>query len=140
MKAYEFAALVEGGDTTFKETLSLESGIYDGHGATLTLMDGIVIEGNGVTLKNFTICGSITVNGNDFTLENCSVTSEDTAIIVHGEHFICKHNKVGGGSTSIALLDGSRYCLVANNILDGDISVENSFNSSILFTILFHLL
>ena len=139
MKAYEFAALIEGGDTTFKNTLSLEGGIYDGHGATLTLMDGIVIEGEGVTLKNFNIAGCITVNGDDFTLENCSVLSEDTAITVQGSHFICRHNKIKGSALSISLSCGSRYCLVANNTFEGDISIEKSFNSAVLFNEAFNI-
>ena len=139
MKAYEFAALIEGGDTTFKDSLSLEGGIYDGHGATLTLKNGLCIDGDGVTLKNFTVKGNISVNGSYFTLEDCTVISSETAIEVFGSHFICKNNTVKGAQTSLSLQAGSRFCLVANNRFDGDVCLDKSFNSVLLFNEVFNI-
>lgn len=139
MKAYEFAALIEGGDTTFKDSLSLEGGIYDGHGATLTLENGLVIDVDDVTLKNFTVKGDIAVNGSYFTLEDCTVISSETAISVRGSHFTCKSNTVTGAQISLSLQEGSRSCLIANNRFDGDVCIDNSFNTVLLLNEIFNI-
>ncbi len=132
MKKQELEKMINSGETRFTSTLSLKSGVYDGQGATLTLDAGLSVMENNITLKNFTLIGNISIMGANFTLENCTVRACGNAITSSGEGFIAKFNKIEGADVSIALEGGSYNSMIAQNELDGDITVCDSFNCSII--------
>ncbi len=124
--------MIKGGGARFSDTLMLDSGSYDGEGAALTLDGGLSVMKDNITLKNFTLIGNISVLGANFTLENCTVRAKGNAITSSGEGFIAKGNRIEGADVSIALEGGSYNALVAQNICDGDITVSDGFNCSII--------
>ncbi len=132
MKKQVFFDSVQNGDNHFSSPLSLESGFYDGRGAILKLDGGMSIMQDNITLKNFVIHGNISVIGANFTIVDCTVRASGTAILSCGEGFIAKNNKIEGAKTAIALEGGAYNSLIAQNEADGDITVTDAFNSSVL--------
>lgn len=124
--------MIAKGETHLSSPVLLESGVYDGQGATLTLDGGISVMQNDITIKNFTLLGNISVMGANFTLENCTVKAKGTAILSCGEGVIIRDNKIEGAEISIALEGGSYNALVAKNSVDGDISISDGFNCSVV--------
>ena len=132
MKAQEFNELISQGKTTFSSPLSLESGLYDGQGATLNLDGGLTLMSDNITIKNFTINGNITVLGKNCAVLACEINTSLTAIISSGEGFIARGNKIRGCRTAIALEGGSYNSLVAENECEGKITLRDGYNSAIL--------
>ncbi len=132
MKKQEFFDMITDGSARFTAALMLDGGYYDGNGAILTLDGGLSVMNDDITLKNFTLIGNISVLGANFTLESCTVRAKGNAITSSGEGFIAKGNKIEGADVSIALEGSSYNALVAQNTCDGDITVSDGFNCSVL--------
>lgn len=108
-------------------TITIDSGRYDGHGATLTA--NVVIDGNDVVLVNTSINGTVTVIGKGAIVQNCHISSDDTAIEVLADNVILKECAVSG---SIELVSEARNCLVAQNNVNGDILLRGGYNCAIV--------
>ena len=118
-------------EKTFSE-YNVKPGFYDGKGAVVTLDGGLSVMQDNITLKDFTLLGNISVLGANFTLENCTVKASGTAILSSGEGLILRGNVIEGAEISVALEGGSYNALVAQNTVDGDITVTDAFNSAVV--------
>lgn len=128
----EFEAIYKAGEGIFDSPISLDSGIYDGNGTVLRLAEGLMLNGDGVVLKNFKIYGNVTVIGKSCSIISCEIESSLCAVISSGEGLVMRKNKISGSATSISLGSGSYNSLIAENECDGKISVCDGYNISLV--------
>ena len=125
MNVSDFEKLFENGEYTADTRFILTSGKFDGNGATLNAPFGVEIISSNVILVNLNVKGKITVSGNvsDVIIQSCSAD----AIISYGSYVEIRENKIEG---NIKL--SGECCLVAQNIVGGEISVNESYNCSVI--------
>ncbi len=105
-----------------------------GNGATVIAEDEILLDGERISICGCKIIAKkgIAAKGSDITLQNCEIDLGASAVFSSGERFIARNNKIiSEGAVSIELV---RSCnsLIAENELDGMISVKDSFNCSLI--------
>lgn len=125
MNASDFEKLFENGECTAETRFILTSGNFDGNGATLNAPFGVEIISSDVILSNLNVKGKITVSGNvsNVIIENCSAES----IVSYGSYVEIRENKVSGD----VKLSGE-CSLIAQNSVGGNISVDESYNCSVI--------
>ena len=125
MNASDFEKLFENGEYTADTRFILTSGKFDGNGATLTAPFGVEIISSDVILVNLNVKGKITVSGNvsNVIIQNCSAD----AIISYGSYVQIRENNV----TEYIKLSGE-CSLIAQNAVGGEISVNESYNCSVI--------
>ena len=125
MNASDFEKLFENDEYTADTRFILTSGKFDGNGATLTAPFGVEIISSDVILSNLNVKGKITVSGNvsDVIIQSCSAD----AIISYGSYVQIRENNV----TEYIKLSGE-CSLIAQNAVGGEISVNESYNCSVI--------
>ena len=125
MNASDFEKLFENDEYTADTRFILTSGKFDGNGATLNAPFGVEIISSDVILVNLKVKGKITVSGNvsDVIIQNCSADK----IVSYGSYVEIRENNVSG---DIKL--SGECCLVAQNEVGGEISVDESYNCSVI--------
>ncbi len=100
-----------------------------GNGAVLIAENGIEIIGSNVSLCDCKMIsdGGIAVSGDDCTIRGCEIQA---SIYVTGKYFIARNNKI---SSEVAVkLDGAENGLVAQNIINGGIAVNDCMNCVVI--------
>ena len=113
---------------SFPSSITLESGIYE----NAVVNSDIIIEENGVTLKNLTVNGKITVIGNDAVIVGCTVNAEEDAITVSGSYFIARENKINCTGNAVSVSAGVINSLIAMNSTSGGIALNGAYNCSVV--------
>ncbi len=129
MKKKEFEALLASGEAAFETIISLNSGRYDGQGATVTAKYGIELISSDITLVNFNIIGKITVKpgASNIIIENCRLSAEGDAFVSLGSSVELRSNNINGS----VHLHGTNS-LAAQNQVKGDICISDAENCSVI--------
>ena len=125
MTASDFDKLFENGEYISNTRFILASGKYDGKGATLIAPLGVEIISSDVILKDLNVKGKITISSDvsDVIIEGCSAND----ILSYGSYVEIRENKLEG---NIKL--SGECCLIAQNEVAGEISVNESYNCSVI--------
>ena len=126
MNVSDFEKLFENGEYTAETKFVLSSGSYDAKGVTLNAPFGVEIISSDVILKDLKVNGKITVlnNVSDVIIEGC----EADCIVSYGSYVEIRENKVTG---DVKVFD-NECSLVAQNEVNGKISVYDSYNCSVI--------
>ena len=92
--------------------------------------ENIVIKENGTVLNGLTVNGTVTVEADRVSIINCEIRADGDAIISSGRYFIAKNNNIKCSGAAITLKTGSYNCLIAQNRVEGGISVFGAYNCS----------
>ncbi len=130
MKKKDFIKTLSMGESVFASALSLESGVYDGNGATLKLGGRLNISCDDTVIKNFTLIGSMLVTGKNCVIENCKIKGYGSEVRSCAEGFVFRRNSIE--SSNVVLESGSSNCLISENDTDEDIVLNNAFNCSVV--------
>lgn len=126
MNAAEFEKLIES-TASLGGTLTLDSGIFDGKGASVSA--DIVINGDDSVLLNLSVRGTVTAIGKNVTVQSCKISADGTAVISSANGFILKKCDING---SVEIQSGACNGLIAQNTVSGNISVNDGYNCSIV--------